>query len=246
MPYPAAVTELETLGAKPTTVTPGAAAKAPSVIPYEFHRDLDSFLASTSGPKSLKAVTEYNSENPVEGLKFGQNSLLGALAVEYNEPTTKSTYEANLAAGKEESKAVIDSVLNNGTPSEPADDYSAMMVPSGSPLVGIADRAGYPVLTVPAGFAAQNSSTGGDPIGVDFIAGSYSEAELLADGYAFEQGMKARQTGPAYMQSAGNPGLSGVPSETNQSMWRCVLGSSFFKPYECNAGEEGSPLLGPM
>jgi hypothetical protein len=121
-----------------------------------------------------------------------------------------------------------------------------MMVPSGSPLVGIADRAGYPVLTVPAGFAAQNSSTGGDPIGVDFIAGSYSEAELLADGYAFEQGMKARQTGPAYMQSSGNPGLSGVPSETNQSMWRCVLGSSFFKPYECNAGEEGSPLLGPM
>ncbi len=246
VPYPAAVTELEALGAKPTTVTPGAAAKAPSVIPYEFHRDLDSFLASTGGPKSLKAVTEYNSENPVEGLKFGQNSLLGALAVEYNEPTTKSTYEANLAAGKEESKAVIDSVLDNGTPSEPADDYSAMMVPSGSPLVGIADRAGYPVLTVPAGFAAQNSSTGGDPIGVDFIAGSYSEAELLADGYAFEQGMKARQTGPAYMQSAANPGFSGVPSETNQSMWRCVLGSSFFKPYECNAGEEGSPLLGPM
>ena len=56
--------------------------------------------------------------------------------------------------------------------------------------------------------------------------------------------MKARQTGPAYMQSVANPGFSGAPSETNQSMWRCVLGSSFFKPYECNAGDLESELLG--
>jgi amidase len=111
------------------------------------------------------------------------------------------------------------------------------MVPSGSPLVGIADRAGYPVLTVPAGFGAQNSSTGGDPIGVDFIGTAYSEVELLAEGYALEQGLNARLTGPAYMQSAANTSFSGVPSETNQSMWRCVLGVSFYKPYECNAGE---------
>ena len=189
-------------------------------------------------------MTEYNSANPVEGLKFGQGSLLAALAVEYSNPATKATYEENLAAGKSESKAVIDSVLNAGTPEEPADDYSALMVPSGSALVGIADRAGYPVLSVPAGFGAQNSSTGGDPIGVEFIAGSWKEAELLADGYAFEQGMKARQTGPAYMQSVANPGFSGVPSETNQSMWRCLAGSSFFKPYECNAGEPGATPLG--
>ena len=57
---------------------------------------------------------------------------------------------------------MIDGILKAG-------GDSAIMVPSGSPLVGIADRAGYPVLTVPAGFGAQNSSTGGDPIGVDFI-----------------------------------------------------------------------------
>jgi hypothetical protein len=118
------------------------------------------------------------------------------------------------------------------------------MVPSGSPLVAIADRAGYPVLSVPAGYAVQNSSTGGDPVGVDFIGTAYSEPALLADGYAFEQGTKARQTGPAYQQSAGNPSFTGAPSETNQSMWRCVLGSSFYKPYECNAGDIESEILG--
>ena len=66
----------------------------------------------------------------------------------------------------------------------------------------------------------------------------------MSDGYAFEQGMKARQTGPAYMVSTAfpNPGLSGVPSETNQSMFRCVPGSAFFKPYDCNPGEVENPL----
>jgi amidase len=245
-PYPTAVSELATLGASTTTVTPAAATTAPSVIPYEFHQDLDSYLSSTGGPKSLQEVIEYNKANPVEGLKFGEGLLAAAEAVETTNPATTATYQENLAKGQAEDKAVIDNILNNGTPAEPADDYSALMVPSGSTLVGVADRAGYPVLTVPAGFAAENSSTGGDPIGVDFIGTSYSEAQLLADGYAFEQGTKARQTGPVYQQYPGNPTFTGAPSETNQSMFRCVAGSSFFKPYECNAGDLESPLLGAL
>ncbi len=236
-PYPTAVKELETLGASTTVVTPGAATSAPSVVPYEFHRDLDSYLAKTSGPKSLQEVVEYNKANPIEGLKFGENSLLAAAAIEYTNPTTTATFEENLAKGQTEDRAVIDNIINHGTPGEPSDDYAGIMVPSGSSLVGVADRAGYPVLSVPAGFAAQNSSTGGDPIGVDFIGTAYSEAQLLEDGYALEQGLKARQLGPEYMKSIGNPTFSGAPSETNQSMWRCVAGSAFVKPYECNIGE---------
>jgi amidase len=250
-PYPTAVTELGTLGATATVVTPGTGTTAPSVIPYEFHSDLNTYLSSTKGsdlltillnklhkvPQSLQQVIEYNNANPVEALKFGEKGLLAAEEVNTSDPTTTTEYQANLAKGQAEDKETIDSILTSG-------GYSAIMVPSGSPLVGIADRAGYPVLTVPAGFGAQNSSTGGDPIGVDFIGTAYSEAELLDDGYALEQGLNARQTGPAYMVSAAfpNPGLSGVPSETNQSMFRCVPGSSFFKPYDCNPGEVENPL----
>jgi amidase len=236
-PYPTAVSELATLGATTTVVTPGAASKAASVIPYEFHRDLNSYLSSTTGPKSLQEIIEYNNANPVEGLKFQQNSLLSAQAVETSDPATTTTYEENLAKGKSESQAVIDTIIQNGTPEDSSDDYAGIMVPSGSALVGIADRAGYPVLSVPAGFGAENSSTGGDPIGVDFIGTAYSEAQLLDDGFALEEGLKARQLGPEYMKSAGNPTFSGAPSEVDQSMWRCVPGSSFFKPYECNIGE---------
>jgi Asp-tRNA(Asn)/Glu-tRNA(Gln) amidotransferase A subunit family amidase len=239
VPYPTAVAELGTLGATTTVVTPGTGTTAPSVIPYEFHRDLNSFLSTSKPgvPTSLQQIIEYDNANATEGLKFAQNGLLGAQAVDYTDPTTTSTYQANLAQGRSDDRALIDNILNNGTPAEPGDDYSAIMVPSGSPLVGIADRAGYPVLSVPAGYAVQNSSTGGDPIGVELIGTAYSEAALLDYGYAFEQGMNVRKAGPAYMQSAANPAFSGAPSETNQSMWRCVPGSAFSKPYECNAGE---------
>jgi amidase len=236
-PYPTAVTELGTLGATTTVVTPGAATTAPSIIPYELHRDLDAYLAATpgSGPKSLQDVISYNLSNPVEGLKFGQNGLLAAAAVNYADGPTTTTYQANLAQGKSDSQAVIKNILTAGP-------YSAIMVPSGSTLVGIADRAGYPVLTVPAGYGAQASSTGGDPIGVDFIGGPYSEAELLDDAYAYEQGTQVRLTGPAY-----DGPVTGAPSETDQSMWRCVMGSAFFHPYDCNAGDlESSTAAGAL
>jgi len=245
-PYPTAVAELSTLGATTNVVTPGTGTTAPSVIPYEFHEDLNSYLSNpkgftfwSKGAKSLQQIIEYNNANPVEGLKYGQGGLLAAEAVETSNPATKASYEENLTKGQKEDREVIDGILKG-------EGDSAIMVPSGSPLVGIADRAGYPVLTVPAGFGAENSSTGGDPIGVDFIGTAFSEAGLLDDGYALEQGLKARQTGPAYMVSTAfpNPGLSGAPSETNQSMWRCVPGSSFFKPYDCNPGEVENPLGG--
>jgi Asp-tRNA(Asn)/Glu-tRNA(Gln) amidotransferase A subunit family amidase len=237
--YEAAVAKLAELGATTGTVAAGTAPVAPSVIPFEFHRDLDSYLGESpgGGADSLQQIIEYNKANPVEGLKFGQAKLLAAQEVDTEAPLTKSTYEANLATGRSEARTAIDNMLSGG--------YAAIMVPIGdtlgNALVGIADRAGYPVLTVPAGFAPQNSNAGGDPVGVAFIGTAYSEAELLADAYAFEQGMLARQSGPEYMRSVANPGFSGVPSQTNQSMYRCLAGSAFYKPYACNPGEVPLP-----
>jgi hypothetical protein len=118
----------------------------------------------------------------------------------------------------------------------------AILVPGGNALVGIADRAGYPVLTVPGGYGVRDSSTGGDPIGVVLIGAPNSEAALLADAYAFEQGTKIRAAGPPYMVGPAQFGpVDGAPSMTNQSMWRCIEGSAFYHPYACNAGEPGTP-----
>ena len=93
------------------------------------------------------------------------------------------------------------------------------MVPNNNALVGIADRAGYPVLTVPAGYGT--GGAGRNPIGVTFVGKAFSEAKLLAAGYAFEQAANVRI----------------APSYTNPSMWRCVPGSFFFSPHHCHPGD---------
>ena len=153
--YPEALARLTAAGASTTVVTPGAGTTAPSVIPYELHKGLDSFLQSMPGPgpKSLAGVIAYNEANPIEGLKFGQSHLLEAEAVNVGDPGTTAEFEANLAKGRSEDQAVIDEILAGGS--------SAIMVPAGSPLIGIADRAGYPVLTVPAGYETRTATPAG-------------------------------------------------------------------------------------
>jgi len=209
------------------------------VVPFELHRDLDSYLAAAGDPEaeSLEEIIEYNEDNPEEGLKFGQKGLEAAAAVEVEDPTTEATYEANLKAGKEQGAALLDAALGG---------RSALMIPATgtetTKLLEAADRAGYPVLTLPAGFGVRDSSTGGDPIGIDLIGAKGGEAALLADAYGLEQGVRARQLGPEFMRAA-NPTVSGAPSETNQSMFRCIVGSAFYKPYDCNPGEPGTSSL---
>ncbi len=118
---------------------------------------------------------------------------------------------------------MIDAVLSNGTPDDSGDDFDVVVVPSGNSLVGIADRAGYPVLTVPAGYGT--GSTGRNPVGVTFVAGAFEEADLLAAGYAYEQASDVRL----------------APSWTNPSMFRCVAGSTFYSPHHCHPGDVESP-----
>ena len=57
---------------------------------------------------------------------------------------------------------------------------------------GIAAVAGTPSITVPAG------EVRGLPVGVVFMGRAYSEAELLAYAYAFEQATRARKA-PAFI-----------------------------------------------
>jgi hypothetical protein len=215
----AALTALTAAGATTTTVTPGAATTAPSIVPYELKRDF----------KPLQAVIDYNTAHAAEGLKFGQSGLTAAAAA-----GDAAAYATNLAKGRADSKSVLDAILAAN---------SAILVPQGNALVNIADRAGYPVLTLPAGYGVRDSSTGADPIGVVLIGAAGSEAELLNDAYAFEQSTKIRDAGPPYFVGAAQfPGVNGAPSETNQSMWRCVEGSAFYHPYACNAGDLAGPL----
>jgi amidase len=222
-PYPSVVAELTALGATAVVKTVGTPSpNPPSIVTSEFKRDLDAYLAGVhGGVKSLAQIIDYNTTDPIEGLKYQQGELIGAQAVDLSDPATAAAYNADLTAGKASNRALIDAILNNGTPGDPSDDFDAVVVPSGNALVGIADRAGYPVLTVPAGYGATASSAGHNPIGVTFVGTAFSEAKLLDAGYAFEQATNVRL----------------APSFTNPSMWRCVPASTFYSPHNCNPGD---------
>ena len=210
--YPAAVSAIGGLGATTVLKTVGTPSpNPPSIVLSEFKRDLDAYLSGVSGGAgSLQAIIDYNAANAVEGLKYQQRDLLAAQAVDLSDPATLAAYESDRDAGRASSAALIDALLA---------DVDVMAVPSGHALVGIADRAGYPVLTVPAGYGTGNA--GRNPIGVTFVAGAFDEAALLAAGYAYEQATNVRL----------------APSWTNPSMWRCVPGSTFHSPHHCHPGD---------
>jgi amidase len=228
-PYPSVLASLTALGATTVVKTVGTPSpNPPSIVLSEFKRDLDDYLDDVpgAGAKSLQEIVSYNASNAVEGLKYQQGELTGAQAIDLSDSATNAAYEADKAAGRSSNRELIDTILNNATPGDASDDFDVIVVPSGNGLVGIADRAGYPVLTVPAGFGT--GGAGRNPIGVTFVGGAFSEATLLADAYAFEQATNVRQTG-------------GPPSYTNPSMWRCVPYSTFFLPHHCNPGDLQTP-----
>jgi amidase len=79
---------------------------------------------------------------------------------------------------------------------------------------GPAAVAGYPHLTVPMGLVD------GLPVGLSFVGPAWSEARLLAYGYAFEQATKARRP-PTYRPSADVASksawlVSGKPADLGQ------------------------------
>jgi hypothetical protein len=214
------LTALTAAGATTVVKTIGTPSpNPPSIVPSEFRRDLNAYLAGKPGVNSLAGIIGYNAANPVEGLKYQQGELVAAQAVNLSDPATSAAYEANKAAGQASARALIDGLLS---------DTDAIVVPSGDALVGIADRAGYPVLTVPAGYGT--GGAGRNPIGVTFVGGAFGEDKLLAAGYAFEQATNVRL----------------APSFTNPSMFRCVAQSTFFSPHHCHPGDlQSETAFGP-
>jgi amidase len=220
-PYSTMVTAVQAAGATTTVVTPTAPAAVASVVDTEYKRDLNAYLGTgaTGGATTLKEITDYNVANAQEGLKYQQRRLVSSDAVDLGDTATAATYQANLAAGRTNNRAAIDNVLTNGTPADTSDDFDAVLVPAGNAMIGYADRAGYPALTIPAGFGT--GSAGRNPIGVTLVGTAFSEATLLADGHALEQATDVRK----------------APSSTNPSMWRCVQGGTFFSGAFCNTGD---------
>lgn len=181
------------------------------VLHTEFKADLNAYLAATPASvptRDLAQLIEFNSRTAAETVLFGQETFIEANATQgLDDPAYQAALaDARRLAGPEGLLRVLEEQQLDFlvAPSGGAawridivngDQYSG----SFSTLPAVA---GYPHLTVPMG-ALQDL-----PLGISFIAAPWSEAQLLAAGYAFEQKAKARVT-PKFRKSV-EAGAAGV------------------------------------
>ena len=165
------------------------------VLLYELKHDLDEYLAARDDPRirSLADVIAFNEAHADRELQhFGQEFLLAA---QEKGPLTEPAYLEALAGNRRLSREQgIDKLLEDLR-------LDALLVPTSAPPWTIdlvngdhvlgegstpAALAGYPAVTVPAGYAD------GLPVGVTFFGTAWSEPTLIRLAYAFEQATKVR------------------------------------------------------
>jgi amidase len=191
------------------------AGETPALL-AEFHRDIDAYLATTPGdhPADLAGLIEFNAQDPVELQYFGQELFeqAQAAAVPEDDPAIRQTRETVRTLAR----AAIDDVLAQGP--GPDDDLDAIVGLTNTPgwvtkyfsVDGVADDfvystsgpaavAGYPDVTVPAGFAGPQDAL---PIGISFFGTRWADAEMLDLAYSFEQATHARRA-PEFLPTVG-------------------------------------------
>ena len=171
-----------------------------TVLLYEFKTDLAAYFRKRGGPvKDLQDLIAFDLANKAREMKFfGQEIVEQANA---KGPLTDEAYLKARANCLRMTRAEgIDKVMD-------ANQLDALIAPTGMPAwvtdpvfgeyTGFsastpAAVAGYPHLTVPAGFV------GALPVSLSFFGKAWTEARLLNYGYAFEQATKARRA-PRFM-----------------------------------------------
>ena len=175
------------------------------VLLYEFKADLNAYLAGL-GPQapvhSLKDVIAFNEKNRDREMPFfGQDIMTKA---EAKGPLTSKPYLAALRRNHLLTRTQgIDAVMKKN-------QLDALIAPTGGPpwptdwingdhftggYSSASAVAGYPHITVPAGYVF------GLPVGISFFGGAFSEAKLIKIAYAFEQATKVRKS-PAFLEEA--------------------------------------------
>jgi amidase len=170
------------------------------VLQFEFKADLDKYLAWL-GPAapvhSLKDVIAFNDAHKDREMPYFDQEIM--LQAEKRGPLTSAKYKAALLKNHQMSRALgIDAVMTKyqldalvaptGGPAWMTDLVNGDSGTTGAPPPStVTSVAGYPHITVPAGFFR------GLPVGVSFFGRAWSEPTLITLAYAYEQATKHRR-----------------------------------------------------
>lgn len=165
------------------------------VLLYEFKADLNTYLRTRGAAvRSLEDCIRFNRDHRREEMPYFQQELMEQ--AQEKGPLTDKAYKDALATNRKlTQKGGIDAVLGKFK-------LDAIMGPTArvawltdwangdradSGCASPPAVAGYPHITVPAGFLF------GLPLGISFFGAPWSEPKLIKIAYAFEQIRKARQ-----------------------------------------------------
>jgi amidase len=174
-----------------------------TVLLYELKADLNAYLAGRPGaPQSLQEIIAFNGRNKDKEMPYFAQDLF--IKAEAKGPLTSKEYldalEANHRLSRKEG---IDAVMDRF-------HLDALVAPTAGPAwvndyangdhsVGgssnAAAVAGYPDISVPAGFVFDL------PVGISFFGRAWSEPTLLKIAYGFEQKIQARKP-PQFLSTA--------------------------------------------
>jgi Asp-tRNA(Asn)/Glu-tRNA(Gln) amidotransferase A subunit family amidase len=164
-----------------------ASASSGIVLSYDFKKDMNGYL-STLAPdfpiKTLADIIQYNSDHADAALRFGQTTLVSSNNRDLE--AQRETYEANKATGFANARQNgIDRILREN-------ELDALFTIGGG-TTGIAAVAGYPTVSVPAGYNSNApDSSSWACVNVGFTGTAYSEAQLISMAYAYEQASRKR------------------------------------------------------
>ncbi len=167
-----------------------------TVLLYELKADLNAYLAARPDAPvhSLKEIIDFNERNKGEEMPYFAQDIF--IKAEAKGPLTSKEYLDALEANHRLSRAEgIDALMDKF-------HLDAIMAPTAGPAwltdlingdhsgggsSSAAAVAGYPDITVPAGYIS------GMPVGVSFFGRAWSEPALLKIAYGFEQATKVRK-----------------------------------------------------
>lgn len=165
------------------------------VLLYELKADLNAYLAARpEAPATLQNIIEFNDRNPDKEMPyFGQDIFTKAQAKGplTNKEYTDAVETSHRLSRKEGIDAVMDQYHLDALVAPTAGPAWMTDLANGDHAVGgssdAAAVAGYPDITVPAGFVF------GLPVGISFFGRAWSEPTLLKIAYGFEQMVQARR-----------------------------------------------------
>ncbi len=147
-----------------------------AVLEYGFKKAINAFLTKLGEDapfSSLREIITFNEQALKNRAPYGQDHLQAS----QHTTLTEKEYAKIQKHNQQAARNAIDQLLSKYNIDVIVSDVSQAYAP-----------AGYPALTVPAGYDAD-----GAPQGIVFVGGYLAEPQLLAAGYAYEQATRLRK-----------------------------------------------------